>query len=151
MERIEPEPLWLDCPLFADELDGRDVAGLKGRNQHGLDVEAEALAIDRPIDEPWRGDAVMAQGGQERHGFPVAVRYLCLDALSDWRPASEWCHVGLGPGFVDEHQAGRIDAVLMGQPLRPPARYVGAILLGRDQRLFLYDRPSAWTNSQTER
>jgi hypothetical protein len=39
----------------------------------------------------------------------------------------------------------------MGQPLRPPARYVGAILLGRDQRLFLYDRPSAWTNSQTER
>lgn len=23
MESVEPDPLWLDCPLFADELDRR--------------------------------------------------------------------------------------------------------------------------------
>ena len=128
-----------------------DVAGLEGGHEHGLDIEAEALAVDRPVDEPWRGDGIVAQCSQERHGLPVAVLHLGLDAFPDRRPAVERRHVGLGPGLVDEHQAGRIDAVLIEKPLRPPARHVWTLLLGRDQRLFLSDRPSACTNSHAER
>ena len=60
-----------------------------------------------------------------------------LDPLSDRRPAPERGHVGLGPGLVDEHQAGGVDPTLIQNPLRPPARDIGAILLGCDQRLFL--------------
>lgn len=60
-----------------------------------------------------------------------------IDPLAARRPSSERRHIGLGPGLVDEHQAGRIDAVLILCPLDPPARHIGAILLSRDQRLFL--------------
>ena len=116
-----------------------------------LDIEEEPLAVDRPVDEPGRVDAVMAQRGQEGHGLPVAIGHFGLDPLSDRRPAPERGHVGLGPGLVDEHQAGGVDPVLIQNPLRPPARHVGTILLGGDQRLFLCDSPSACTNSHTER
>ena len=51
-------------------------------------------------------------------------------------PAPQRRHVGLGPGLVDEHQAGRIDAVLILDPLRPPARDVGAIPLAGDHAFF---------------
>jgi hypothetical protein len=39
-------------------------------------------------------------------------------------------HVGLRPGLVDEDQALGINPPLILPPLRPPARHVGAILLG---------------------
>ena len=115
--------------------------GFRVGHENLLDIEVEALAVDRAVDEPRRGDAIMAQGGQEGHGLPVAMRHLGLDALSDRRPAPERRHVGLGPGLVDEHQAGGVDAALIQDPLRPPTRDIGTILLGRDQRLFLCERP----------
>ena len=114
-----------------------DVAGPERGDENLLDIEAEALAVDRPVDEPGRVDAVMAQRGQEGHGLPVAVRHLGLEPLAARRPAPERRHVGLGPGLVDEDQAGRIDPVLILRPLRPPSRDVGTIPLAGDQRLFL--------------
>jgi hypothetical protein len=39
MERIEPEPLRLDCPLFADELDGREAL-------EGFEAAAEIVGCD---------------------------------------------------------------------------------------------------------
>jgi hypothetical protein len=53
-----------------------DIAGLQGWEQHPLDIEPEALAVDRPLDQPGRLDAIMAQGGQEGHGLPAAVWHL---------------------------------------------------------------------------
>lgn len=114
-----------------------DVARLEGGHENLLDIEEEPLAVDRPVDEPRRFDAIMAQRSQEGHGLPVAMRHFGLDPLSDRRPAHERSHVGLGPGLVDEHQAGRIDPVLIQNPLRPSARNIGTILLAGDQRLFL--------------
>ena len=67
----------------------------------------------------------------------MTVRDVGLEPQATWRPSAQWCHVGLGPGLVDEHQAGRVDLALVLHPLRPPARDIGAILLGCDQRLFL--------------
>ena len=51
--------------------------------------------------------------------------------------------------YVD--QPGGVDARPELQPLRPPARDIGAGPLAGDQRLFLYVSASPWTNSQTER
>jgi len=45
-------------------------------------------------------------------------------------------HVGLGPGLIDEDQAGGIDARLMPAPARAAARDVGPMLLGRVQAFF---------------
>lgn len=114
-----------------------NVARLEGGRENLLDIEEESLAVDRPVDEPRRFDAIMTQRSQEGHGLPVAIRHFGLDPLSDRRPAPERSHVGLGPGLVDEHQAGGVDPVLILNPLRPPARDIGTILLGCDQRLFL--------------
>jgi hypothetical protein len=43
----------------------------------------------------------------------------------------------VGPGFVDEDQTGRIDAILIGHPLLTSPRHVGTISLAGNQRLFL--------------
>jgi hypothetical protein len=45
-------------------------------------------------------------------------------------------HVGLGPGFVDEDQAGGFDARLMAAPACAAARDFGPMLLGGVQAFF---------------
>jgi hypothetical protein len=65
-----------------------------------------------------------------RRGRPhMAVRHLRGQSFTAQRPAAKRRHVGLGPRLVDEHQTLRIDAVLIGLPLRPPARHVGPVAL----------------------
>jgi hypothetical protein len=60
--------------MAAEIVHDDDVPGLEGRDQHALDTEPEALAVDRTIDEPGRLDAIMPQGGEEGHDLPVAMR-----------------------------------------------------------------------------
>lgn len=50
-----------------------DVARTQDRDQSLLDVETEALAVDRAVDEPGCVNAVAAQCGDEDHGLPVAL------------------------------------------------------------------------------
>lgn len=114
-----------------------DVARLQGRDEDLLDVEAEALAVDRPLEQPWRVDPIVSQGSEEGHGRPAAMRHLGRQALTKRAPAAQRSHVGLGPGLVDEDQAGRIDTALVGRPLLASPCYVRAIPLAGDQRLFL--------------
>ena len=57
------------------------------------------------------------------------------------RPAAKAGHVGLRPGLVDEDQALGIDEALIGSPARAMASYVRAILLSRDEGLFLNVTP----------
>lgn len=114
-----------------------DVAVPQGRDQNLLDVEKEGFAIDRPLDEPWSGDAIVAQSSHEGHGLPAAVRHLGFDALTARCPAPQRRHIGFGPGLVDEHQPGGINPIPILGPLRPPTGDIGTILLGGNQRLFL--------------
>ena len=114
-----------------------DVTVPQRRNQNLLDVEKEGLAVDRSLDEPRSGDAIVAQSGHEGHGLPAAVRHLGFEALTARRPAPQRRHIGLGPGLVDEHQPSGIDPIPILGPLRPPAGDIGTILLGGNQRLFL--------------
>ena len=59
------------------------------------------------------------------------------EALAAGRPPEQRRHIGLGPGLVDEHQPGGIDAALIGFPLGAAPSDVGPITLAGDQRLFL--------------
>src|SRR5687768_17364368 len=122
----------------AEIVDDDDVARLERRHEDLLDVLKEALAIDRSVDEPRRGEPIVTQSGQEGHGLPAAVWRLAWQALSARRPSAKRRHIGLGPGFVDEDQAGGIDAVLVGDPLLAATRYIRPVALAGDQRLFLY-------------
>jgi hypothetical protein len=81
-------------------------------------VGVEALAVDGTFDEARRFDPVVAQRGEEGCGFSMGN---LIDApLSFGRPAAKAGHVGLGPGLVDEDQAGGVDQALIGPPAPPP-------------------------------
>ena len=114
-----------------------DVAGLESGDEDLLDIGQEPLAVDRSIDQERRVDAVMTERGEESRCLPMAVRDLVDQPLASRRPSMGARHIGLGPGFVDEDQAGRIDPLLILAPLGAAAAYVRAILLARHQRLFL--------------
>ena len=101
-----------------------------------LDIGAEALAVDRPVEDARRGKPVAAQRAEEGQRAPVAMRGEAAQALASRPPAAQRSHVGLDPGLVDEDQPPRIEAGLPGSPALPPAGNVGAGLLKGEQRFF---------------
>src|ERR1700721_657124 len=84
--------------MGAEIIHDDDITWREGWNQHFLDIDAKALAIDRAVEQPWRLAAVVAQGGQKRHGIPVAEGRLAQEPHSAWRPAPQRRHVGFCPG-----------------------------------------------------
>jgi len=78
-----------------------------------------------------------AKSGEESRGLPFALRDLVDEALSLRRPAAKPCHVGLRPRLIDEDETPGIDQPLIGPPARAMAAYARAILLARDEGLFL--------------
>ena len=122
--------------MTAEIVHDDDVARLQGWNQHALDIDPEAFAVDRAIDLPWRLDAIVAQSGDEGHGLPVPMRDLRFEPASSERPASQRRHIGLGPGFVEKDQGPRINAALILGPLLTPSRDVRTVLLASHQSFF---------------
>ncbi len=118
-----------------------DVARLQRRREELFDIGAEALAVNRAVEQAGRINPVIAKSGKKRRGLPAAMRNLVDEALAFRRPAAQPGHVGLGPGLVDEHQSPGIDAALIGSPARAMAAYVRAVLLARDEGLFLNVTP----------
>src|ERR1700689_612177 len=69
------------------------------------------------------------------------MRNLVDEALSLRRPAAQAGHVGLCPGLVDEDQAFGVVEPLISSPWFAMATDVRAILLARDEGLFLNVTP----------
>ena len=97
-----------------------DVTGRERGAELLFDPLGEAGAIDRLIEDEGRVDPVAAQGGDEGHRFPVAIGHFCVQPLSFGCPTSQRCHVGFGPGLIDEHETGRVRPSLILLPLLPP-------------------------------
>jgi hypothetical protein len=68
--------------------------------------------------------------------LPMPVRRLSAQALSSRSPAMGADHIGLGPGLINEDEAGRINLSLMPFPACSSARDVGPVLFGGQQRFF---------------
>jgi hypothetical protein len=66
----------------------------------------------------------------------VAVRSEAAQPLALRPPASQWGHVGLDPGLVDEDQALRVEAGLPETPSLALAGNISARLLEGEQRFF---------------
>jgi hypothetical protein len=66
----------------------------------------------------------------------VAVRSEAAQPLALRPPTSQWGHVGLDPGLIDEDQALRIETGLPGSPSLTPAGNISACLLKGEQRFF---------------
>jgi hypothetical protein len=78
----------------------------------------------------------VAQGRQEGEGPPAAVWGLGNEPLAPETAAVGARQVGLGPGLVDEDQAGRVKPALILLPLRAPPGDVGPLLLAGVQGFF---------------
>jgi hypothetical protein len=128
-------------PVGAEIVEDHDVARLQRRDEELFDIGVEALAVDGPVEQAGRVDAVVAQGGEESRGLPLALRDLVDEALSPWRPAAQAGHIGLRPGFIDEDQPSKVDEPLIESPSFAVATYVRAILLACDKGLFLTVTP----------
>ena len=120
----------------AEIVEDHDVAWLQRRHEELFDIGVEALAVDGPVEQAGRVDAVVAQGGEESRGLPLALRDLVDEALSPWRPTAQAGHIGFRPGFIDEDQPPGVDEPLIGSPSFAVATYVGAIRLVCDKGLF---------------
>ena len=59
--------------MATEVVEDDDVARVKLRNQELLDVGAEDDAIDRSVDDAWRGERIGSESGEEREGAPAAV------------------------------------------------------------------------------
>jgi hypothetical protein len=64
-----------------------------------------------------------------------------MQALALGRPSPQAGHVGFGPGFVEEDQAGRVEGRLLADPPAAGLPDVGTVLLAGPESLFLYVRP----------
>src|SRR5262249_9044404 len=88
--------------VTAEVVHDHDVAAAQCRQQHLLDVEAEALTVDWTIDQPGSLEAGGGQCGAKREGLPPSMRHLSLQvprpACSNWpsslatspKPAKSW-------------------------------------------------------------
>ena len=64
-----------------------------------------------------------------------------MEALAFGGSSPQPGHVGFGPRFVQEDQAGRIEGRLLPDPAAAGLPDVGAVLFAGPESLFLYVRP----------
>jgi len=116
--------------VAAEIVHDHNVSGLQTGHEDLLDIEPEALAIDWAIKDAWRINPVVAQGGKEGHGLPMAMGHMGEQPLAFPAPAPDRRHVGLGPGLIDEHKALDGDIWLELPPRISPSCDVRPVLFG---------------------
>ena len=152
LDRIEIGRVWRQIPepgacgadhlpdsnglVGAEIVHDDDVAGLEHRHELLLDIGAEAVAVDRSIEDARGSETVEPQGAEKGQRAPVAVWGKAAQAFAARSPAPQRSHVGLDPGFVDKHQPFWIETRLPGAPALPSPRNVGASLLKGEQGFF---------------
>ena len=75
---------------------------VKGWGELCCDVFDERVAIHRPVDHPGSGEAVMAQAGNERQGFPMTMGNAGDQPFSSFCPSAKAGHFGIKAGFVNK-------------------------------------------------
>lgn len=115
--------------LVAPEIvDHRHITGAQGWNAHVLDGGPECFAVHWTVQNERRVDPIMTQRCDEGHGAPVTMWCAPDQAFAFGCPTPQRCHVGLGPCFINEHEAARVDPALMSLPAGTAATHVWAVL-----------------------
>lgn len=122
--------------VAAEVVEDDDIAGPEGGSQELLHIGAEALAVDRSVEDAGRVDPIDPEGSEEGERAPAAMRRLADQAFAARPPAPERGHIGLGPGLVDEDEPPRVDRRLPGAPSGAAARDVGAVLFTGERGFF---------------
>ena len=124
--------------LVAREVVHNDhVAGSEFRHQDTGDVGEERIGVHRSVEHPGRDHAGAAQAGDEGRGLPMPEGDAGAQALTPPAATMAPCHVGGGPGLVDEDQLVGVEIELAVEPLLAALQDVGTILLRCMAGLFL--------------
>lgn len=122
--------------VAAEIVEDDDVTRLEDRQQELIYIGGEALAIDGAVKHARGIDPVAPQCRQERHRAPVAIGSFGAKPPPFCTPSPQRRHVGLGPGFVNEHQPRRIKTALILLPARPVMGDVRPVLLAWQDAFF---------------
>ena len=60
--------------VAAESVQDDDIAGSESREQAVFHIGQEAGAVERAVEDTGGGNTVVAEGGHERQGLPVALR-----------------------------------------------------------------------------
>lgn len=115
------------------------VTALQCRGQLGFNIGFKNFAVHWAVIDPRRGQAVMAQRGDEGQRSPVTERGLHLQPLPPASPPPQPRHLGSSLGFVDKDVpfwALRHPVLAVRLPNAPGTNNVSAIGFARLQRLF---------------
>ena len=124
-------------PLVASEIIEDDYVARRERGgKHALHVGAEDDAVHGAIDDKGRDDAVMTQASDEGGRLPVSVGYPTDQSLSASASAVAACHVGLGPGLIDEDELSGIKRRLVSTPPFACRGHVWPVLLAGQHGFF---------------
>ena len=135
-------PGGLEGPLDAGDLVGPEVVGnddvawLQGRHQDLFDVGAEALAIDRAVEDTRCGQPRDPRRGEKRAGLPAPAGGVVVNARATRCPAVPPKQIGGDAGFVQKHEVGDIPGRRRRVPRDPRGRDVRPIVFGRADRFF---------------
>ena len=99
-------------------------------------IGLEHLAGHRSFEHEGRGDAIMAQGGDESDGLPVAVRHFLDQPFALRRSPVEAGNRRRNAGFVDEDKPLRIEPWLLFLQTFTCGGDVRPVLLGGPQTFF---------------
>jgi len=113
-----------------------DVAGRECRYEELLDIGSKAHAVDRTVQHARGIDPVVAECGKEGERPPLAERGMGNQLLAARRPAPDRCHVGLGPGFINEDQPPGVKPSLIFLPLLASSCHLRPGLLLGEQAFF---------------
>jgi len=106
-----------------------DIAGHQGGNQALPQVFDEDRSGHGAIDDKGRGDAVLAQAGNEGQGLPMSPRHAADKSVAAFGAPAQPRHVGGGAGFIDEDQPRRVEIGLRGDPGGARRGHVRTLLL----------------------
>ena len=90
--------------MAGEVVEDNDITRLERRRQLGLDIDLEGLPVHGAVDDPRRGQAVAAQGGDEGLRPPVSEWRAGLEPLSSPGPPAQPGHLGRRGGLIDERQ-----------------------------------------------
>jgi hypothetical protein len=111
------------------------VAGSQRRGEELFDIAGERGPIHRPVVNHRRflDDALKSNRAEHRYRLPVTVRRAIDATFAHRRPTVQTRHVRLGPRFIEEDEACRIDEPRGDAEVAATFDHVGPTLLGGDQ------------------
>ena len=122
--------------FFDEEFQWIQRHGIQGRHQDLVDVGAEALAIDRAVEDPPVRQPRDPHRGEKRAGLPAPAGGVVVDARATWCPAVPPKQIGGAAGFVQTHEVGDIPGRRRRVPRDPRGRDVRPIVFGRADCFF---------------